>query len=280
MSRADDTLVVDGPVGEPAPSATARPGNQPADRILTRARNIAAASTGWVSQRSDPLVRYASAAAAGATLPALWYRPGHFYATGDVGPFLRDNLTAELGSIWGHQVTGAGGPSYEITRLPDILLLKLCAALGLGAPVAQALLYALILGAAAAGTSYLASCWLRNPAAAACAGALSVVNVYQLVSLLNPLPALAQALIAFLAGHLLRAAKGRRVRARTLALTTLPLCYLGMNPPLLAILALGTGAFAAASVPLTGGRLRPVLLLLLRAARSPPGCNCGGWYRS
>ncbi|WP_195911008.1 hypothetical protein [Streptomyces kaniharaensis] len=234
--------------------------------FLTLLRRAAAATAGWAHRHRDVLVRYALPAAAGAALPVSWYRPGHHFATGDVGPFVRANLTAELGSIWGHQTIGAGGPSYEVARLPDVVLIKLCELTGLGAPFAQLLLYALILGAAAAGTSYLASCWLSRPVAAASAGVLSVVNAYQLVSLLNPLPALAGALTAFLGGHLLRAAQGRRVRVRTVALTTLPLCYLGMNPPLLAVVALGVVALGAACVPLTGGRLRPVLVLVLRAA--------------
>ncbi|MEU8528205.1 hypothetical protein AB0C77_21815 [Streptomyces sp. NPDC048629] len=168
--------------------------------------------------------------------------------------------------MWSHQITGAGGPSYEISRLPDVVLIKLCAAVGLGAPVAQVVLYALILGAAAAGTSFLASCWLRRPVAAAAAGVLSVANVYVLVTLLNPLPALAGALTAFLGGQLVRAAQGRKVRPRTVALTTLPLCYLGMNPPLLAIVFIGVAVLGAVGALSAPGRARSVLRLALRAA--------------
>ncbi|MFC1437426.1 hypothetical protein ABUW04_04085 [Streptacidiphilus sp. N1-10] len=215
--------------------------------------------------RRDGLLRYALPAFLAAVMPLTWYRPGRYFATGDVGPFVRDGLAAELGSVWGHQVSGAGGPSYEVARLPDLVLIKLCGVVGLGGPAAQLLLYSLILGAAAAGTSYLASVWLRRPGAAAFAGLLSVANAYVLVSLLNPLPALAGAAAALLGGQLCRAAQGHRVRATTFALSTLPLCYLAANPPLLAIVALATAGFALASPWLTGGRLRPVLVLAARA---------------
>ncbi|BAJ32750.1 MULTISPECIES: glycosyltransferase [Kitasatospora] len=198
-------------------------------------------------------------------LPLLWFRPGREFATGDVGPFRREALGAELGSVWGHQITGTGGPSYEVVRLPDLLLVRLCGLLGLGPGVAQAVLYALVLAGAATGAAWLASVWLRHPLAAATAGLLAAVNVYTLVSLLNPLPVLATALVAWFGGHLLHAAAGRRVRARTVALTSLPLCYLGMNPPLLAVTAGAVAVLALAAAPLTGGRYRPVLRLVGRA---------------
>ncbi|MFB7946234.1 glycosyltransferase [Kitasatospora phosalacinea] len=216
-------------------------------------------------QHRDPLLRYALPATLTTLLPLLWFRPGRDFATGDVGPFRREGLGAELGSVWGHQITGTGGPSYEIVRLPDLLLVRLCGLFGLGPGVAQAVLYALVLAGAATGVARLASVWLRHPLAAACAGLLAVVNVYTLVSLLNPLPVLATALVAWFGGHLLHAAAGRRVRVRAVVLSSLPLCYLGMNPPLLAVVAGATAVLALVAAPLTGGRWRPVAGLVGRA---------------
>ncbi|MGW4809774.1 glycosyltransferase [Kitasatospora sp. NPDC004272] len=228
-----------------------------ARRLLRTARRL-------THHHHDALLRLALPGTLAALLPLLWFRPGRDFATGDVGPFRRDALGAELGSVWGHQITGTGGPSYEVVRLPDLVLVRVCGLFGLGPGVAQAVLYALVLAGAATGVARLASVWLRHPLAAACAGLLAVVNVYTLVSLLNPLPVLATALVAWFGGHLLHAAAGRRVRARTVALTSLPLCYLGMNPPLLALVAGATAVLAVAAVPLTGGRWRPVLVLVGR----------------
>src|SRR5207237_620936 len=145
----------------------------------------------------------------------------------------------ELGLLWNHQDSGAGSPSYETS---DRLLEALCVigvrALGLPAFVGQWLIYAGILCALAASVCGMCAIWLRNPWAIAFGGIASVVNVFTLVNLLNPLPALALAEIALLGGLLLRTARGTISRGRAailLVLATLPLSYLGLNPPLLAV---------------------------------------------
>lgn len=210
----------------------------------------------------------------------LWFHAGGYLASGDVGPFVRDSLVHELGSLWNHQDSGAGSPSYETSaRLIEVLCVLGARVLGLPAFVGQWLLYAGVLSALAASVCGFCALWLRNPWAIAFGGIVSFINVFTLVNLLNPLPALALAEVALLGGLVLRTARGtiRRTRAVILlALATLPLSYLGLNPPLIAVVALGVLALLAAAGPLTGGSTRAAVYAVVLAA--PIALAADAWW--
>ncbi|MCF2528238.1 hypothetical protein [Yinghuangia soli] len=188
---------------------------------------------------------------------ATWVRPGRTYAYGDVAPFEREALAAELGNLWNHQISGAGAPGAQVVQAWDVLLLRTCAALGLGPWAAQALWYAAICALAALGATALVRVWFRHPAAGAAAGLFAVANVYTLTMLPNPLPLLATGELAVLAALLLRLLRGDRISPLTFAFATLPAAYLAMNPPLLITIA---AALAFLAVTLRGPALRTALL--------------------
>lgn len=210
----------------------------------------------------------------------LWFHAGGYLASGDVGPFVRDSLVHELGSLWNHQDSGAGSPSYQTSdRLIEVLCVLAARALDVPAFVGQWLLYAGILSALAASVCGFCAVWLRNPWAIAFGGIVSVINVFTLVNLLNPLPALALAEVALLGGLVLRTARGTIRRARAVVLlvpATLPLSYLGLNPPLLAVVALGVLALLAAAGPLTGGSTRAAVYAVALAA--PIALAANTWW--
>lgn len=166
-----------------------------------------------------------------------WFGGGRFIASGDVAPYVRDGLAAELASLWNHQSAPTGSPSYAITGAPDVVLLRLTGLVGLPATAAQFLAYALVFAFAAAGASHLAATWVRRPWPVAYAGMLATVNAYVLVNHPNLLPVLAIGLAGLLPGQLLRAARGDRVRPARLAVLTVATGYLAQNPPLVMILA-------------------------------------------
>ena len=213
-------------------------------------------------------------------LVTIWFQGGGYLASGDVGPLVRGSLMHELGLLWNHQDSGAGSPSYETAdRLLEVLCVVAARTLGLPAFAGQWLLYAGILAALAASVSGLCAVWLRNPWAIAFGGVASVVNIFTLINLLNPLPALALADIALLGGLVLRTARGTISRARAavlLTLATLPLSYLGLNPPLLAVVAVGVLALLAFSGPLTGGSTRAAVSAVALAA--PLALAAGAWW--
>ncbi|MFB9449440.1 hypothetical protein Dvina_37790 [Dactylosporangium vinaceum] len=196
-----------------------------------------------------------------------WFSRGRFVANGDIAPFVRDSLTAEVGGSWSHQATGAGSTSTASLQLVEVLLLRGSARLGLGAPAAQWVLYALCFGLCTFGAAYLAGGWVRRPAAVGAAGLLAAFNVYLLVWLPNPLPPLTIGLTGLLAGMAVRAAAGRPVRPVAFAAATLPASYVALNPPWL-LMAILTVLFVPAAAGLVGGRaaLHRAGRLLVRAA--------------
>jgi arabinofuranan 3-O-arabinosyltransferase len=207
---------------------------------------------------------------------STWFRPGAFVDGGDVGPFIRGNLAGEIGSLWNHQATGAGSPSYQIDQLAEVALLKACAMLGWHAPFAQYLFYCVVAASASAATSYLAAVWIRSPWAVAFAGVAALSNAFMLVNMPNPMPLIALGTVAFLGGSLLRRAAGHRSSLFAFVLGTLPLGALGMNPPLVAIVILTVCGIALGAGPLTAGRTRPALGLLARVV--VPATLANAWW--
>ena len=234
------------------------------------------------SHRAWPWIAYGVPVALVLGTVSIWFHAGGFLASGDVGPLVRDSLLHELGLPWNHQDSGAGSASYATTvRMLEAACVVAARTLGLSDVAGQWLLYTGILGGAAAAVSGLCAVWLRNAWAVAFGGTVAVVNVFTLVNLLNPLPGLALLETALLGGLVLRASRGvrRRGRVRTavvLALGTLPLSYLGLNPPLLAVVAIGVLALLAFSGPLTGGSTGAAVRVVALAA--PIALLVNAWW--
>jgi arabinofuranan 3-O-arabinosyltransferase len=213
-----------------------------------------------------PLIAYAIPVAITVLATRIWFSPGRFAATGDIPPFVRDSLAGELTGSWGHQATGAGGTSTAVLQLIEIVLIRAVRLVGLGAPVAQWLLYVLCFGLCTFGAAYLAGAWVRRPVAVAAAGLLASFNVYLLVWLPNPLPPLAIGLAGLLAGMAARAAAGRRINPVAFGVATTPAAYVALNPPWLLVTIL-TVLFVVVGAGLVGGRqaLHRVSVMVLRA---------------
>ncbi|MGI5242309.1 hypothetical protein [Dactylosporangium sp. CA-139066] len=219
----------------------------------------------WAAWRF-PLVAYAAPVAITALATLTWFSSGRFAAGGDVPPFVRDSLGGEVTGSWSHQATGAGSTSTAILQLIEVLLIRSLGLIGLGAPVAQWLLYVLCFGLCTFGAGYLAGAWVRRPVAVAAAGLLGSFNVYLLVWLPNPLPPLAIGLTGLLAGMAARAAAGRPIKPIAFGAATLPAAYVALNPPWL-LMTILTVLFIPVAAGLVGGRraLHRVSLLLIRA---------------
>jgi arabinofuranan 3-O-arabinosyltransferase len=220
----------------------------------------------WWTARRFGLIAYALPVTIAVLATMTWFSWGKFAAFLDVPPFVHDNMAGEVTSLWNHQTTGAGSTSTPMLSLAEVLLDRGVTFLGLPAAVGQWLLYALCFGLCAFGASYLAAAWVRRPWAVAAAGLLATFNTYLLVWVPIPLPALAIGLGGLLAGMVVRAAMGRRIRPIALAAATLPASYLALNPPWL-LMAVLTVLAVAAGCGLVGGwpALRRVLATLGRA---------------
>ncbi len=211
-------------------------------------------------------IGYALPSLVAAVVTVGWFSPGRFFAAGDVPPYLRDNLAAELGGVWNHQLSGAGSASYAIVGAPDVALLALARAVGAAPVAAQQLLYAGGAGLAAFGSAYLAGAWTGRAVPRAAAGLVGAFNVFLLVSYPNVLPALTVGLTGTLAGLVLRGARRGRVRGSTVALVSLPLGYLARSPALLVVAGLGVlGAAAVGALAGGPGAPRRIGALLSRA---------------
>ncbi|HET9443036.1 MAG TPA: hypothetical protein VFO65_06915, partial [Acidimicrobiales bacterium] len=166
---------------------------------------------------------------------ASWFRPGEFFARGDIPPFERRAPLAEVLSLWGHQFSPAGGPSYLLARLPELAAGALGDWTGVGPEAAQRLFFAAVAGAVAGAAAYFASALVRRPAAIAAVGLLAFFNPLTLQRLPNVLTLWAVLTMALVGGVVLRAAAGAAMRPVALGLASLPSCYLALNPPLLVV---------------------------------------------
>ena len=212
-----------------------------------------------VAQTAPPLVA--------ATVTLTWVDSDQFTASGDIAPYIRDGLGAELGSVWNHQLTGAGSTSYEVVRGIDLVLVRVVGLFGGSEMIAQQILLAICVATAAFGAAFFARTFLRRPAAVAAAGLLAVFNPFLLVLLPNPLFPLAIGLCGILAGILLRANSRSRVSPVALGLATIPVAYLAVNPPLLVVVAGWTIVVAiTANLAVGPGSTARALQMLARAA--------------
>ena len=202
---------------------------------------------------SSMVMAYVGPALLAITATITWFQPGRFIASGDIAPYIRDGLAPELGSVWNHQLTGAGSTSYEVVRGLDLVLIRLVGLFGGGEIAAQQVLLAGCVAMAAVGSAFFARSFVHHPIAVASAGLLGVFNPFLLVLLPNPLFPLAIGVGGILGGLVIRAGRDGSVPATGFALATAPIAYLAVNPPLLVILALWTLTIAA-TLGLTVGR--------------------------
>lgn len=214
-----------------------------------------------------------------------WFRPGRFWASGDVPPFVRSGIEPEFGWLWNHGITGMGSPSYTIARAVEVWLIRFVSALGGSETLAQRIFYTLLAVFAAAAVAWCVAALTRSRTAVIASGLVVLFNPFWLTRLPNPLVLLIVGCLGVFTGVLVRVAQGRKRRVTSFALATIVSSFLALNPPLLAVLATwsacvvlagslvgghgGTkraASFAAKAVPLVllvnGWWLAPLLLTL------------------
>ncbi len=230
------------------------------DATRTRAVTVSAARRGGLP--------YAVAALAAALATQTWFRPGTFVATGDVGPFFRSNLSAELTTVWGHSLSSGGSASFQaLARWPEILTLRIASSMGASAPTAQRWFFTFIAVAAALGGVWFASAFARSSLARTAAGIVVVFNPFVLQHLPNPLTLWSIAMMGLAGGLVVRAARGATPSPWWLAGLSVFGAYLAINPPLLAMVAIWTvGIAASASWFVEPGASGRACRYLLRAA--------------
>ncbi|MCZ7527335.1 MAG: hypothetical protein M5U14_13715 [Acidimicrobiia bacterium] len=180
--------------------------------------------------------------------------------------------------MWNHRNVGAGGPSNEIVRLPEVLSVQVARALGGTEALAERLFMSAIYAFTAAGVGALAATLVRRRALVVGAGLLGAFNPFVMVNLPNHLVPLTIGLVGWLTSVAVAEARDgrrsgqrarRRRRALLFAVSTLGCSYVAANPPLLAVTLVSVGLLpvVAPAVTGTGGRgARRVLRMLARAA--------------
>jgi len=228
--------------------------------------------------RLPKALAYAIPALAALVISQTWFSSGRFIASGDLAPFIRDNLTHETGGLWSHSITGAGSPSFQAAaRVPELAVLSVAHALGLSNEIAQRIFYAILAVAVAVSVVYLVLAFVEQMIAVILAGLLALLNPFVLQHLPNPLLLWALTLMAVSGGLLVRSARGPRPPALALGSLSLFAGYLALNPPLLAVLGAWIVLVASLGRVVGGaGGSRRALALLLRAA--PWAFFLGLWW--
>ncbi|MDY7102482.1 MAG: hypothetical protein S0880_14975 [Actinomycetota bacterium] len=195
----------------------------------------------------------AAATFVASTVMATWFEAGHFFATGDVGPFLRTGLSSEVGSAWSHATSGAGSRGYTVVRVPELIAIRVARALGGGEPLAERLLYAAMFGWAATGGALLLRRFTHRAPVIAVGGVLAAFNLLTLSGLPNYLPVVVIGVVGTLTAIAVDIAHGER-RRRTLAVVaaSLPMAYVALNPPLTAVVTGWVLLLPIAAATLTG----------------------------
>ena len=205
-----------------------------ADLLLLPRRLLSVA----VPSIGPTMLSYLVPAVAALTAVQTWFRTGTFVASGDVPPFFRTNLIAELPSLWGHSLVGAGSPSFQpVARAPELGVLALTRALGWSPMVAQRLFYSLLAVGAVLSAVWFVRTFVSRPVPAMVGGLVAFFNPFVLQHLPNPLPLWSIGLMGLLGGLVLRAARGDDVPGWRLGAASVGTCYLAINPPLLAVCA-------------------------------------------
>lgn len=206
---------------------------------------------------------------------ASWFTPGQFVAAGDIGPLLREGLAGDVEGLWGYGLTGAGSATAEIARLPELVLYRVAQAVGVGPELGQLAFFWLWLTAASAACIFAARQLVTSRAAHIAVGVLALINPLMAINLPNPLVPAAVCTLALMAGALMRAARGDGSLCLTV-LATLPLSYLAINPPTLAVVGVlcAAGLVSAVAVVPTARRR----LLLHAAAAVPLAALAHAWW--
>ncbi|MEO8292919.1 MAG: hypothetical protein ABI635_07235, partial [Actinomycetota bacterium] len=185
---------------------------------------------------------------AAALATQTWFRAGTFIATGDVAPFFRTNLSAELSSSWGHSLSGGGSASFQsVARWPELLVLRAADVLGASAPTAQRWFFTFIATAAAMAGVWFASAFAGSALARTAAGVIAVFNPFVLQHLPNPLTLWSIAMMGAAGGLIVRAARGHDPAPMWIAGLSLFGAYLAVNPPLLAMVLVWTAGLAVSA---------------------------------
>ncbi|MGE0728625.1 MAG: hypothetical protein AB7O92_01330 [Acidimicrobiia bacterium] len=226
------------------PSPRARSGPAPAARCAAAYR-FAAACHG-------PALVLVAAGAVFALVFVNWFRSGTFFATGDLGLFLRRGVEAEWPSLWTHENSGAGGVAYTVVRAAELAMLGAARALGGGEPLAERLLFSSMFAFAAAGGAALLRRFCANGLLVLTGAVLCAANLFSLTSLPNYLHVVTVGLIGLLTARAVDAARGSPVHAIGMACTTLPLSYVALNPPLVAVVTVWALLLPFVAAALTG----------------------------
>ena len=222
----------------------------------------------WWSARKSILIAYLSPAFIVAFLVNTWFRTGAFIAGQDIAPFIRTSMAAELGSMWGYSIVGAGSPSYRPTAaMPELVMLGATRLLGLSEETGQRLFYMAVVIALVVSTTFFVRAFVSRSWVGAVSGLLVFFNPFVLQTMPSVLALVATAMMAAVGGLVLRAAKGQNVSAFALAAVLAVSGYVALNPAFLAIAALWTIALAALGTAFFGeGGTRRGMGLLVRTA--------------
>ncbi len=183
-----------------------------------------------------------------ALITLSWFQPGAQIGNGDVSPLIRRSINTEIGSLWNHQVTGAGGTSLAAASSIDAGFVRL-----FGSPEAgQRGLFVAALVLTVLGVVHAVRRVVHSPLVAGITGLLAVFNPFLLLYLPNLIFPLAIGALGLLVGEIGRHAKDGTSSPIKLALLTLPVAYLSTNPPLL-VMIMGSVVVALGSLTVVYG---------------------------
>lgn len=220
------------------------------------ARQPSPSAAWW--RRRDGVGVYVVSPIVAAIAVASWHTPGRFIAGGDIGPFVRAGLGGDVGSLWGYGLSGAGSPTAEIARLPELVVYRTAEWAGLAPEVGQLAFFWLWLAAASAACIFLVRQLVTSRVAQGTIGLLAIANPLMAVNLPNPLMPAALCTLALVAGVLIRTARGQG-QWRVTVLATLPASYLAINPPTLAVVGFSCVVALAVGVVFVPTARRPLI---------------------
>lgn len=227
--------------------------------------------------RAARLAAYLLPALVAAVVAWTWFRSGTSVGSGDVSPWLRRGIRAELGSLWNHQQSGAGGTSTTAATSIEGVLVALVETLGGSFVLAQRFWFSALMALAAVGAVHAARQLVQRPWAAALAGLVAVFNPYMLLNIPNPIFPLAVGVVGLVVGEIAFQLRTGRRSAGRLVLLSLPVAYLSTNPPLLVLVLLAAIATCGVAI-LCRGRQAVGGLLRLIAVSAPPLVLVHAWW--
>ena len=202
-----------------------------------------------------------------------WFQPGAQIGNGDVSPLIRRSIDSEIGSLWNHQVTGAGGTSLAIASSIDALFVRV-----FGSPAAgQRALFATAMVLTVVGAVHAIRRVVHSPFVAGVTGVLAVFNPFLLLYLPNLIFPIAIGALGLLVGELGRHAKEGGSSPIKLAFLSLPMMYLSTNPPLVVMIT-GSIIVALLAITLVYGRQAGSAALRLCLGATPIALVLHAWW--